>query len=239
MLAMIEFVVVDNEPKVLEYVHHDITSAMMESDLLYHIHTFQDFNPDFYKIVNKKSQNKIYILDIEVGSRSGIDISNEIRRFDLKSAIVFLSSHAEQAGIVSTETIQPLRFIHKFKNVHQEIKKTVKLALDMIGQKKGLYFTTNHTSYAFPLDEIIYITKENNAKYCQIHTDYTTAPYRTSLQNIMKELDDNFIQTHKSCIINKKHTVSINKGKKEIMFDNGKTIHQISDVYIDKNTQLH
>ena len=47
-------------------------------------------------------------------------------------------------------------------------------------------------------------------------------------------LDNNFIQTHRACIVNKKRIASYSKSKRIIMFDNGETVDIISSRFEGK-----
>ena len=53
-----------------------------------------------------------------------------------------------------------------------------------------------------------------------------------TLNAIMELLDANFVQTHRSCIINTNRIVSVNKSKRLVTFDNGETIDLVSDKFI-------
>ena len=73
---------------------------MMGNNIDYKIYKFYDYNDDFFKKVKIKGSNKVYILDIQVREKSGIDIARTIRETDLQSALIFLTSHGELAEYV-------------------------------------------------------------------------------------------------------------------------------------------
>ena len=52
------------------------------------------------KFLKSKVPFRIYILDIETPSRSGIDVAREIRNKDLESVIIFLTGHDELGHII-------------------------------------------------------------------------------------------------------------------------------------------
>jgi len=74
----------DNEKDKLNA--EKITKKFMEKNKKkYEIHLFSDYNKSFYNIVERKLPSKIYLLDIETPSKSGIDVAREIRRKDVDS----------------------------------------------------------------------------------------------------------------------------------------------------------
>lgn len=233
----IEFIVVDDEPKVLEYVQRDIHSEMDKTKLDYSIKCFSKYDDEFLKKTRENGTYKIYFLDIDVHDRSGIDVANSIRSYDLNSPIAFLTIHNDMADIVARETILPLMYINKYHQVHNKIKKAVQIAISMLGTNRAIRFRTNKTEFLFKLDDILYIEKQKNSKYCIVHTDYALAPWKITIDEALQCLNNDFVKTHQSCIINDKRAVMKSKSKKMIKFDTGEVIDLISDIYDKEKEQ--
>ena len=113
---MLNYIVCDNNEQIVENVASIIDTLMMGNNIDYKIYKFYDYNDDFFKKVKIKGSNKVYILDIQVREKSGIDIARTIRETDLQSALIFLTSHGELAEYVVYNVISPLGFISKFDN---------------------------------------------------------------------------------------------------------------------------
>ena len=111
---MINFIVCDNEKLINENVKNIITKAMFKTNIEYKTYLFEEYNKDFDNIIKSKIQNKIYILDIEVGKKSGLDIAKKIREKDWDSIILILSAHYEMEFIAYKSKILLLDFISKF-----------------------------------------------------------------------------------------------------------------------------
>lgn len=135
------------------------------------------------------------------------------------------------ADTVAKETILPLMYINKYHKVHFKIKKAIKIAISMLGMNQAIRFTTNKTEYLFKLDDIIYIEKQKNSKYCIVHTNYAIAPWKITIAEALQYLNNDFVKTHQSCIINDTRAVIKSKSKKMIKFDTGEVIDLISDIY--------
>ena len=204
---------------------------MIKNKLEYNIHLYSDYTKDFYNILDSKIPFKIYLLDIETPSRSGIDVARDIRKKDTESVILFLTAHEELGNVVLKNDLMFLSFINKFDNLENRLNHALKEALKMLNQKRILRFSDRNIVYTINIDDILYITKESFERKTVIKTDYQEFKVNNSLAEIIKLLDDRFIQTHRACYINSDRKVRIDKTKRIITFDNGETIDLLSDKY--------
>ena len=93
---------------------------MIKNKIEYKTHVYDDYNKKFMDVIENKMPSKIYLLDIETPSRSGIDIAREIRRKDVDSVIIFLTVHEELGNIVLKNDLMFLSFINKFDIIHNK-----------------------------------------------------------------------------------------------------------------------
>lgn len=205
-----------------------ISKYMMKSKLEYKTYVFEDYNEDFLNLVKTKLPFKIYILDIETPSRSGIDIARIIRKKDTDSIIIFLTGHQELTPVIIENDFLFLSFINKFNNCEARLYKTIDKSLQMFKKRKTIKFKDNGIQYSIPLDDILYITRDSIDRKCIIVTDYNEFKVGKHLKDIEKQLTDSFIKTHRACFINKNRIASFNKKQKIVTFDNGKTSDLIS-----------
>ena len=192
---------------------------------------FNDYNKDFYNIVNEKLPSRIYLLDIETPSASGIDIARNIRKKDLDSIIIFLTAHEELGNIVLKNDLMFLSFINKFDDVESRLNISLKKALNILGKKQMIKIEDRNNTYTINLDDILYITKDSFERKTIIVTDYTEFKVNNSLSDIVSGLDNRFVQTHRACYINNDRKVKIDKTNRIITFDTGKEIDLLSDKY--------
>ena len=123
---MINFIVVDDIDRIAKTVTDQITAAMMSRQLEYKIHTFNDYDKNFMSLMKKNIPNKVYFLDIETESASGIDIARAIRKTDVDSVIIFVTAHDELSGVIAKEQFMVLTFICKFDDFEKKIKEAIK-----------------------------------------------------------------------------------------------------------------
>lgn len=230
---MIDFIIVDDDPTILEIVEKYIYGEMLNNKMKYKISLFSKYNDEFYKKVITNDTYKIYIFDVDVHGKSGIDISRKIRESDMISPIIIITAHVDQALIAVQEIYQILSFINKYDHFQNKVTNAIKHALALKGTKNFLKFHCDGNDYSFELNDILYIEKLKGTKYCIIHTIFLNVKWKINLDEIVEYLTDDFIRVHKSCLINKNHTIIISKSKKIIKFDNGEIIDMISDIYDD------
>ena len=225
---MINFIICDDVKQYREMVEHIVASYMMKNKLEYKTHIFEDYNSDFIKIVESKIPFKVYILDIETPTKSGIDIARIIRNKDVDSVLIFLTGHQELGHIVMKNDFLFLSYINKFDDCENRLIKSLDKALQMFKIRSVIRFKDNGVVYTIPQDDILYITRDSVERKCVIITDYNEFKVGKNLAELEELLNDNFIKTHRACLMNTKRIMSFSKTQKEVVFDNGMTSDLIS-----------
>lgn len=225
---MINFIICDDVKQYREMVEHIVVSYMMKNKLEYRTHVFKDYDSDFLKIVESKLSFKVYILDIETPTRSGIDIARLIRNKDVDSVLIFLTGHQELGHVVMKNDFLFLSYINKFDDCEKRLTKSLDKALQMFKIKSIIRFKDNGVVYTIPQDDILYITRDSVERKCIIVTDYSEFHVGKNLAELEEEVNDNFVKTHRACLMNTKRILSFSKSQKEVVFDNGMTSDLIS-----------
>ena len=228
---MINFIVCDDNKIINKAIVGVINKVMMKNITAYKIHDFFDYDSSFVDIINEKLSNKIYILDIETPSRSGIDIARMIRQKDLDSVIIFLTSHEELGYMILKSEFMFLTFICKFDDYKNKLASAIERSLVITGHKKMIKFNDHGACYTIPLEDILYITRDSIERKCILKTDYTEFHVSLSLADLFKMVGENFKYSHRACIVNTARIRKINHRKREIVFDNGEMIDLLSDSY--------
>lgn len=228
---MINIIICDDNEKDRINAEKITKKFMQSNDKEYKIYTFDDYNRSFYSLVSSKLPSKIYLLDIETPSRSGIDVAREIRRKDIDSVIIFLTAHEELGNIVLKNDLLFLSFINKFDDFEKRLNNSLDKSLDLLNKKNTIRFTDRNVLYTININDILYLTKDSFERKTIIKTDYTEFKVSKSLIEIIEMLDERFVQTHRACYINSDRKVKVDKGNRIITFDNGETIDLLSDKY--------
>ena len=228
---MVSFIICDDNRKINQSINEVVDKAMMKNKIPYRKLSFLDYDTQFMKVIDENLPNKVYILDIETPTSSGIDIVRKIREKDFNSIIIFLTSHDELGYTILKQEFMFLAFICKFDDYQNKLAKAIKKALQIVGQKRILNINDRGVIYNIPMDDILYITRDSVDRKCIIKTEYTEFKVNTTLTDLFSELNDTFKQSHRACIVNMKRVRIINKRKREITFNTKETIDLINDEF--------
>lgn len=228
---MINVIVCEDNIKDRKRTIKIVKEFFKTKNLDYKIHLYDDYNNTFYNTMNSKLPFKIYLLDIETPTRSGIDVARDIRKKDVDSPIIFLTAHEELGGIVLKDDLMFLAFINKFDNFEKRLPNSLNKSLKLLKRKQILKIIDKNISYTIDIDSILYITKDSFERKTIIKTDYDEIRVTKTLIEIRNMLDNRFVQTHRACYINNDRKLSVNIKDKIITFDNNDIIDLLSDKY--------
>ena len=228
---MLNVIICDDNKRDLERITTLVNNFMKKNKYDYKIHLYSDYNKSFTKIIKSKIPFKIYILDIETPSRSGIDIAREIRSKDLNSVIIFLTGHDELCRVVLQNDLMFLSFVNKFDNLDKRLNELMHKAIDIVNIKRTIKIEDGKNTYIIDLNDILYFSKDSFERRTTIKTDYTEYKVHNSLTQLSEMLDDRFIQTHRACIVNKSRISRIDHINRIIYFDNNDYTDLLSKKY--------
>lgn len=167
------------------------------------------YSAELYRQIQARSLGDIYILDMIMTEKSGIDIGALIRRTDERSVIIYVTSSDDFAleayGVRAVRyLLKPLQealFIEALDYAVTDISKTKKDVVYTVKTKEGLV--------SVPYSRIEYI--ENYSRTLNVClTDKKTVQsifIRKSFDEEIRQIVENggFVQVHKSFLINLRH----------------------------------
>lgn len=219
------FIIYEDENKYIEKYKKIIRKLLGPLDLNYKIIEIKEYNESSKEIINNTEGSKIYILDIEVTGKNGLDLARRIRKTgDWTSPIIIVTSHEEFKNVGYTAKILMLNFISKCKELENQLIETLKVALEINLSNKSLCYTNKGETYRIPYKDILYIEKSLNDNICNIITKNNNYFIRKTIIELEKILSDDiaFIKTHRSCIVNIRNIKSVDFEKNTIFFENNK-----------------
>lgn len=228
---VINYIICDDDRKIVNDIKNILSNYMMKNNFEYKIHLFHDYDNDFMKIVKSKLPFKIYILDIETPSKSGIDVARIIRDTDVESVIIFLTGHEELGATLLKNEIMFLSFINKFDNYEARLISSINKGIKLLQRKNILRFEERGNIYTISMDDILHITRDSFERKCIITTDYAEIKTYKSLSSILSLLDGRFKKTHRACIVNSDRVAKIDMINKNILFNDGSIINLLSKKY--------
>lgn len=136
-------------------------------------------------------------LDIDLVEADGFEIAKIIKSNHPTTNIVFISAKSEL--IHNSLLIQPFYFIRK-SNIQNDLKKFFIIVNRLLIENKLIDFNFNYEKTRTFLKHILFI--ESSGHILMIHTKNEILYDNRSLKNIFKLLNEDFVQIHKSFIIN-------------------------------------
>lgn len=223
-------VVVEDNSILREREIEAIRKALKDYD--YKIVEYSDFTKELKKLI-QTPDFKIYVLDIELQNSSGIDIANYIRDFDDTSEIIMCSFHYELEYKVLKSKLKILDFVSKYDNAYVNL---TNLILEVFNKhsRKVLKITDKGAILFIVMKDILYISKEKNTRKCVIKTFNNEYLVNKNLEEIKQELNSDFIQVSRNCIVNQNNVEEYNFKDSKIKFKNGKEIDVVLKSFIEK-----
>lgn len=231
---MINFIICDDEKAHVQKNTKIIDKVMMHYNLDYKSYVFFDYDANFTKIVSTNMDIKVYLLDIEMNENSGLDAARLIREIndDWTSFIIFITNHSKYKFEALGNRLYLMDFINKNKHWEEELTEDIERIIKSINNNTNyLSFEFNHVLKRIELKNITHIEKKKNSKNCIINTIYESTEIKANINELLAKLDNNFIKTSRSTIINLTRVTSYNKVTNELTFQNGTTTSDISRLY--------
>ncbi len=202
---MINFIIYEDNKKWQEKYHDAILKVIGKTNDKYHIVTIDKYTLETKSLINNLIGKKIFLLDLEVPGKSGLDLARDIRAGDdWLSPIIVITQHTQFKNEGFTSKILMLDFISKEDNVEEKIIDSLILALRIHEHHKSFNFIYENETYQIPHQDILYFEKDLNQNYTHIVTKKQKFKIKESIINIEKRLltCPEFYKTHRSCIVN-------------------------------------
>lgn len=166
-------------------------------------------------IRNNDSKEYIYILDIGLKSnRNGIDLAKEIRKYDYKGEIIFITGYSHMMGELFKNRVRAIDFIDKGSiDVYDRLKETLKNIHDrnnIDNLEQSMILKNGFSEYLFKFCDIIKIETCGKGRKIIVYTKNGVFEFPKTLKDIDGYLDDRFFRSHRACILNKHYVKSIN-----------------------------
>jgi two-component system response regulator AgrA len=227
---MLRFIVCEDNKEFLNRIGNIITKVMMPYNFEYKISKFTSYDKEVTEIIKRKNEQKVYILDIELGDVSGLEIASEIREQDLESIIIFVTSHNECKNDIFYSRLLAIDYIPKDRLWEDRLESTLDYTLKAINRRRVLAFEFNYNSYRIPFNDILYIEKVQDNQKCVINTENGNQfEIITTITELSEKLGPNFFQSHKSCIVNIDKIKKINYADNTITFLNNECVYLLSN----------
>ncbi|MCI9442394.1 MAG: response regulator transcription factor [Ruminococcus sp.] len=177
----------------------------------------------------KLSKNTgIYFLDIDLKlTKNGLTLAKEIREYDPRGFIIFVTSHSEMSFLTFRYKVEALDFILKdepkqlqhricecIEDVHKKYKKITK------GDGKTISITRGGRKIILEYDDIMFFETSANEHKLIVHTENKSMEFFGKMKDIEEEVGDEFIRCHRAYLVNKKNIHEVYYAEKLIIMKN-------------------
>lgn len=165
---------------------------------------------DDYTLLDRLQDGRnydVYLLDVEMPERTGLELAREVLTYHKDARIVFLTSFEKYA--LRSIRLGSYYYILK-RNYQQELEKVLSRILREIRVDEGYYvISTEQKSFRILHKKILYIYKMGKYTYfhCVSDCEYRE---RSTLEKVYQKLPaDQFIYANSGQIINMRHVVEV------------------------------
>ncbi len=208
---MINFIIYEDNKITQKEYSNVINKFMLNQNLSYKIMKINSYTNNTMSSLKNLDGKKIFIIDIEVPGKSGLEFAREIRYTnDWASPIIICSSHKELKNKGFASRLLMLDFINKDKNILNNLENALEVAFNIINCHKSYNFRYNGEYYQVPYENILYIEKNLNDNYATVFTKRSKYTIKDTIINIFSILnDDRFLKCSRSCIVNTDNILAI------------------------------
>lgn len=230
---MVNFIIYEDREIIRKNYIKVIHKFMGKNDASYKIHQFSTYNNDVKKFIKDNIGHNIYILDIEVPGKSGLDLAREIRAIgDSDSQLIIVTAHKEMLENTFTNRSLILNFVSKFDNCEENLFSALTDAYINITRYKSYVFKHDGELYRIPYDDILFFEIDPYCGRVRIVTKSKSFVVKKTISGILEELNDpRFMKTHKSCIVNLYNIEKVDLSNLVISFYGNKNTDLLSRNY--------
>lgn len=189
----------------------------------YKIIEFSRYLPNLMDQIGQIEGKKIFILDIEVPGKTGLELAREIRNTgDWLSPLIVVTTHEHLRTEGFTGKMLMLDFLSKYDDIKSNLKASIMTAYNIVSSYKSISFKQKGEIFQVLYDSILYIEKNLNDNYVTIVTKQDSITIKGCINNITNFLieDPRFMKTHRSCIVNLLNIKSYDITNNIIKFEN-------------------
>lgn len=200
-------IIVDDEPKAIELLNN----YLQHFQSIELVNTFRNG----FKVIEFLSKEKVDLifLDINMPNLSGVALS---KLLPPSTKIIFTTAYSEYA--VESYEVDAVDYLLKpigFERFAKAVNKALSNQIDpRTHEENKLLIKSGYEIYSVDVDEIFYLKKDGN--YMNYVLKEKSILARESIKDALARLPKQFIQVHKSYIINVRKVDIIHKDEVEI-----------------------
>jgi len=181
--------------------------------------------------VKNIKETGLYFLDINLKTNiDGVVLAKEIRKYDPRGFIVFITTHTELTLLTFEHQVEALDYIIKDtinmgnnkEKFHKCILNAYEKYSNSITQNKRLFnLKIGEKVMNIECDKILFFETSQKTSKVKLHLSNGILEFHASMKDVEKQLDENFYRCHNSYIVNVENIDSINTKEQIALMKNG------------------
>lgn len=217
---MLKFVILNSSKQESRGYELVVDKLLFEDDTEYKLYNFNFLQDELYNLIKEKYDDKIFIIE-ESDKISSLEIIETLRNSynDFTSFIIIIDKQNKLCkNYIEDNYFVNVKIINDEKKLTNILKNVIKA---LKSKKTKLSYLYNGIFYNIDYSKILYVEKQLDSKICNIICLDDTYTISSSVKNMKEILNNDFVQTHQSAIINLNNVISIDFNNKLIEFING------------------
>lgn len=174
----------------------------------------------------------IYFLDIDLKAKiNGIELAAEIRKYDPRGFIVFITTHSEMSYITFLCKVEAMDFIIKdnFTDIEDRIHQCIMNANEKYSAKTVSELQKNFTMRIddkvihMEYKKILFFETSPIKHKVILHAIDRQIEFYANMKEIEEEVDDRFVRCHQSYLVNKDNIKEVDIKHRMARMINGET----------------
>lgn len=211
MIKPIQIAIVDDEAIQVDTMTSLIHQAAEKIYQTVQITTFSSGEAFLFEVEDHPELDIVF-LDIEMKQVDGLEVAKKIRELGLEMTVVFATAFVEYA--VQGYEVQAMDYLLK-PIEGDKIARVLQRHLDKLPlTKETITLDTTEGILKTAMDDIVYV--EVNKRECDIHLVHQIVTVNQTLRELSEKLNNDFVQTHRSYLVNVKHINRLLKADAEL-----------------------
>lgn len=225
-----QIAVCEDDEIQLQYINKIIEDWVKKEGVLCRINTFSS-GEQFWYSFDEDLPYALYILDIQMGKMSGMELARKIREKDERAVILFLTALREYA--LEGYEVKALRYLLK-PIKEKEFIQLLRECYQAYSIAKEHFFLLERPDGVrkFPYSDIWYLEAEGH--YISLFFKDQKIQWKASLGSLQKQFEEQgFVMTRRGLLVNISKITRV--GKTECILDNGEKLPVSRGRYIAVN----
>lgn len=226
---MIPVYICDDEPFISSRLNKIIKDQIMILDGDMGPVRVADTPAELLEMQRRDTVPAVYFLDIDFpGQISGLKLAQELRRYDPRGFIVFITAHGDLAFETFRLRLEALDYIVKgdFDAMSVRVRDCLSSIQDRLRDEpsgQGRYCTLKlfDTVRHIPVEDILYFEALGYKHALRLHMADELVEFNNSLDHFAQQLGDGFWRCHRGFLVNRSHIRKVYLKEQIVELDTG------------------